>query len=376
MAHPQIEGRDVGGRPVTVPRSMTVSAPDRKAFARDTQTAFALASTAAGQGPEATFRVGDRVLRLRFAGPTLVPSLRQGLALPRVPAGTPVDLDVGVWDEETTGAGPPACPFGAGDFVVRGDVRHPWGDSVHLSYAAASSTLEYADLGARVGAFWIRRAGALEPWRQAAPLRGLLAALAASSGACLAHAAAVGYAGDGLLLAGPGGSGKSTTALAAVARGWSFCGDDFVLIDTPADDPRVAALYGTAKLTPAGARAAGLTMDQFPTLVPPADAGADKTVFQVGTIAGLRLRVIVLPSAASGRERALLRRASRAEAVRALLPSSLLLLPGATTEARARLTALATGLPSFVLELGRDAEENIGALAQALGDAAPPRDQG
>ncbi|HEY4187785.1 MAG TPA: hypothetical protein VGP07_22105 [Polyangia bacterium] len=359
-----------------VPHTLTAPVPDRRAFARDARAGFALARAGAGQGPEASFRVADRVLRLRFAGPALVASLREGLALPRVAAGTPIDLDVGIWDEETTGARPPACPFGAGDFMVRGDVRHPWGNGVHLSYAVASSTLEYADLAERVGAFWIRRPEALEPWRRAAPLRGLLAALAASSGACLAHAAAVGRAGEGLLLAGPGGSGKSTTALAAAARGWSFCGDDFVLIDAAARPPRVGALYATAKLSRAGTRAAGLAMDQFPTLVPPADASADKTVFQVGTTAGLRLRAIVLPSAAGGRGRARLRRASRAEAVRALLPSSLLLLPGATPAARTRLAALAAGLPSFALELGRDPEENVGALAQALDDAGPPRADG
>jgi hypothetical protein len=125
-------------------------------------------------------------------------------------------------------------------------------------------------------------------------------------------------------------------------------------------------------LTLAGSRAAGLTMDRFPRLARPAADLADKTVFEVSTSAGLRLRAIVLPSVAGpGRGRAFLRPASRAEVVRALLPSSLLLVPGAAPEARARLAALAAGLPGFVLELGPDPEDNVDALARALSGAVP-----
>jgi hypothetical protein len=353
--------------PSTVP-----SIPDRRTFARGARRGFATARGVAGEGPDIAFRVADRILRLRFAGDALAAPLTEALALERVPAATPADLEVGIWDQETTGAGPPPCPFGVGDFLVRGDVRHPWGGGVHLSYAVASGTLEYADLQEGVGCFWIRRAGALEAWRRAAPLRGLLAALAASAGGCLAHAAAVGREGDGLLLAGPGGSGKSTTAIAAAERGWSFCGDDFVLIHTGVGGPRVDALYNTAKSTLAGARAAGLAMDHFPRLARSTDDRADKTVFHVSTSAGLRVRAIVLPSVAEpgrGRARAFLRPASRAEAVRALLPSSLLLIPGAAPEARARLAALPAGLPSFVLELGPDPQDNVDALARVLDGA-------
>jgi hypothetical protein len=370
MASPQVSRPPVTGHP-----SPAAPLPDRGAFAIGARAGFEAARRAAGGDLDFAFRLANRVLLLRFAGPALVAPLTRGLALDRVAAETPADLSVGAWDGETTRVGPPACPFGAGDFLVRGDVRHPWGGGVHLSYAVTSGTLEYADLDERVGCFWIRRAGVLEPWRAAAPLRGLLATLAEGAGGCLAHAAAVGREGEGLLLTGPGGSGKSTTALAAAARGWSFCGDDFVMVRSDGGGTRVVSLYSTAKLTSAGARAAGLTRDRFTTIEGSTDE-AGKSVYQVPTSAGLRLCALVVPSVA-GRDRrpharTLLRPASRAEAVRALLPSSLLLLPGRAAAARTRLAALATGLPSFVLELGPDPDENVGGLARALDGARRP----
>ena len=57
-------------------------------------------------------------------------------------------------------------------------------------------------------------ASRLPPWERACPLRALLTWWAAPERLLMAHGAAVGSGEGALLLAGPGGSGKSTTALA------------------------------------------------------------------------------------------------------------------------------------------------------------------
>lgn len=355
--------------------SATDRVADRRLFARAARNGFEVARRATGRAHEVTFRLADRVVRLRFAGEALIASLTDGLALERVSTDAPADLEIGIWDQETSGVGPPACPFGDGDFVVRGDVRHQWGGEVHLSYAVASGAIEYCDLTEGTGFFWIRRARALEPWRRAAPLRDLCAAVAAGAGGCLAHAAAVGQAGFGVLLPGPGGSGKSTTALAAAARGFSFCGDDFVLLRPDARGAvRVESLYATAKVTPAGCRAAGLDPDRFPKFEPGGDDEAEKTVLRVAACRGLDLRAIVVPVGArriEGRGRARVRLASRVEVLRALLPSSLLLVAGAVERVHPRLSALAAQLPGYVLELGGDPEDNVAALTNVLAAARP-----
>lgn len=52
----------------------------------------------------------------------------------------------------------------------------------------------------------------------------------------LLHAAAVAREGQSLILTGESGAGKSTLAALLGERGWTFMGDEFVLIDPPSGD--------------------------------------------------------------------------------------------------------------------------------------------
>ena len=72
--------------------------------------------------------------------------------------------------------------------------------------------------------------GAAVPWyERAAPFRWLFDNLAARRGMSTLHAAAVGRDGNGVLLAGRGGAGKSTLALACVGSGFDYVSDDYCL---------------------------------------------------------------------------------------------------------------------------------------------------
>jgi hypothetical protein len=93
----------------------------------------------------------------------------------------------------------------------------------------------------------VRLEGAEVPvWEHVAPLRHLLAWWAAANGLALVHAAAVSARGQAVLLVGRGGTGKSTTSLAARQAGWTLLGDDYVIVD-PGPPPVAYALYGQAK---------------------------------------------------------------------------------------------------------------------------------
>ena len=116
----------------------------------------------------------------------------------------------------------------------------------------------------------------------------------------LRHGAAVAEGGRAALLLGPGGAGKTTTALAAWNAGMDYLGDDYVLVRV---GPHVtgARAYATAK---ADARTATL----LPSVV---DLGAreyhrgddDKTVLQLAGARGLdvieaRVVAVVVPRVA------------------------------------------------------------------------------
>jgi hypothetical protein len=74
----------------------------------------------------------------------------------------------------------------------------------------------------------------------------------------LIHAAAVGWDNKAVLLCGPGGSGKSTTALLCALGGMAYLGDDYVVIENRSVDelakagqklehPFVISVYNSAK---------------------------------------------------------------------------------------------------------------------------------
>ena len=72
-------------------------------------------------------------------------------------------------------------------------------------------------------------------------------------GLWLTHAAAIATEHGAVLVAGPGGMGKSTTALACLNAGLGYLGDDFVLVRIE-PVPRVYSLYCSAKVHTANLR--------------------------------------------------------------------------------------------------------------------------
>jgi hypothetical protein len=215
------------------------------------------------------------------------------------------------------------------------------------------------------GAFWVRDAEALPRWETAAPLRTLLRWLLRDHGLHFVHGAAVVGARGAALLAGASGAGKSTTALAAAEAGLGYVGDDYCAVALRG--PEVHALYAVGKVDAAGLRrvAAGAAASDGP-----AHAGGMRVLSGGPTPDGKHLVVppgltrsaplvsIVLPHFGTGP----LAPASRAEALRALA-TSILLLPRSTQADLDALGELVRALPAYRLPLGDDP---IAALREHL----------
>jgi hypothetical protein len=86
------------------------------------------------------------------------------------------------------------------------------------------------DPAAGAGLQLVDTAADLPPWDTGAPFRILLNLAAVSRGWRLVHGATLSLAGNGILIVGPGGVGKSGTCLAGIAAGLRTVGDDYVLI--------------------------------------------------------------------------------------------------------------------------------------------------
>ena len=338
------------------------------AFSEAMVEACGRAVEAAGGAVERTFRVGGRLLRLRFAGPALTSHVTPALEHLAVMTSDKPDLTVGLWDTASTGVYPPGSRWHTGDYIARGEVKHTLGDRVQISFSIDSGTLHYYDLDRGIATCWVRHPEHIPAWEVAAPLRPLLGWWAGEIGGQLAHGAAVGDGVSGILLAARGGSGKSTVALACLEAGLRYLGDDYVLL-RDSDQPAVCSLYNTAKLVPGHLDA---KLPQLRRLaMREAEPGQDKVIMFLKESHGdllaneMALRAIVVPRVSEA-GRTALRSASRVAVLMALAPTSIFQLPGAGEAALRTMSDLVQRVPGYSLELGPDLDESVGVIRELL----------
>jgi len=230
-----------------------------------------------------------------------------------------------------------------------------------------SGAISFFDAGARAAIYWMADVRRLQGWDRAAPLLQIFQWCFQRSARQITHAAVVGSASGAALLAGKGGSGKSTTAALAHEGGLMHLGDDYCLVaDEP---PRVFTFYRSMKLHPHSLRLGPLATRPRET----AWAADDKNVLLLEDRDGARelpLKMILLPRV-TGTGATKARPASAAEALRALAPSSLFQLPGTTAATFQFFSRLARQLPAFHLDLGADAENVAARVSELLEGAAP-----
>lgn len=260
--------------------------------------------------------------------------------------GTP-DLTIDFWTEANHACFVPAGSP-AGTTVVDAG-------SVVVSWDAMGGPLVAYDRVRRHG--WIRfsrSANALR-WEPAAPFSRIMHWWAFDKGLQLLHAAAVGRAAGGVLLVGRGGSGKSTTALACLAAGLDFAGDDRCLV-AAGDPPVVHGLYASAKGDDRTARLLPEFKAEFAQS--PLRVDGESIIFPDrvrphGISSGFPLLGIIIPRPGGSPESRVVPSRPSA-ALRALAPSTLMQMPGHRAAGLQRLAAVVRRLPAWELTLGPD----------------------
>jgi hypothetical protein len=319
-------------------------------------------------------RIARRSVRLRFAGSRPREVIAPAFAHLQMPPQRTADLTILAWETASTGILPPPLPPLAGDPDRAGKLPAVCDQRFTVAHDPNTSQLWMLDRGTATAVVWIGDVELLPIWDRIHPLRHLLHEWARGFGADLVHAGAVGIDGVGVLVVGPGGTGKSTTVLAAMAAGLTAAGDDYVLVGAaPAAGafPTAHGLYGTMRLHQAH-------LDHFPGLLPQHDhvfeepwSGRAKVTSYIShhrpdrLTAELRLVGIVIPQVV-GNDLAELARETPAGALLALAPSSLLQVDPTDGAMFARLALLCRGLPCWRLPLGPDLVRAAGRLAQLI----------
>lgn len=339
---------------------------------------FARAHDAAAGPDDRCYRFGDRVVRIRFAGSEVADALGPVLEHVRTDGSTVADATLHCFDSSASGE--PVSPLVQllldridldwhAWLTPRHEIRGIGNERVPTAFEPWSGILSAFDRDRRTGVWWIRDAAEVPSHERAAPLRTLLGWALADLGLQSVHAAAVGRASGGVLLAGPGGSGKSSTALRCLAGGLDHLADDYCLIST-SGPPRAYSLFAVAKLDGAD----DLTrLPEFRTSVVNADRqGAEKLVvdlrreFAERIIATFPIRAVVAPTVRPAGPTTLAP-LDPAAALRALGPTTLLQLPGSGTRALHAMGDLVRRVPCHTLYLGDDGAD-VPALVSSLLD--------
>jgi hypothetical protein len=327
-----------------------------------------------GRAREHSFRLCERGVELRVAGDAYEERLTRALRHAAVEPQTGAAAALRVFALDARAAGgepPPRWPFPYADPRHLERLHVTRERDAYLRLDEDTRTWQVFDRASGRAALWTADAERLPEWEQSFPLRSLLGWLLAPSAETLAHAAVICCGERGLLLAGAGGSGKSTTTAACLDAGLETCGDDFVAV-TGGRSPRAHALFDTLKLD---ARALAL----FPRLAaqvagPPAPGAKARIHLFEHAPRGLRasctLDAIVVPSLAPGVATRIVP-LPKSAALRALAPTTVFLTRGAEAETTAKLGALVRRLPTHALRIGGSPGEAARGLRALLG-AGPP----
>jgi len=235
-----------------------------------------------------------------------------------------------------------------------------------MRYDTNGDIWRVASLARRSAVIWTADARQLPEWEMAAPLRDLLHWACVRMPWFLAHGAAIGTDDHGILFTGPSGAGKSTTTAAALLSGLRTAGDDFVLLDPV--ERTMNALYDSVRLDADGVQR---LPDFCHTARNPSWDGGEKVRFRASAVQPnafaprLHLSAIVVSCLAQA-DKTLVAPATQSEVMRALAPSTLLLLRGGQTGTAAKLAELVRSIPGLRVDLGRDPLEVAGVLADMM----------
>lgn len=329
---------------------------DPLTFFRDVYRAFNQAEKSEEGTIDRHYSIGGYSIRLRFAGPALVPYITPALEHLESDSCETPKLTICLWDSASTSVKIPPPPWTQDDYIARDEIRGYNDGRIHAAFQIEAGILSLLDVEQNLAICWVRDAQNVPYYETGAPLLRILHWWMLKSERQLIHAAAVGIPEKGVLLAGRGGSGKSTTALACINSKLSYVADDYCLVSSePA--PFVYSLYNTAKQ-------AADNMKRFPNHISavsnPERLETEKALLFLykhypGKIAaGFPIRHILIPRI-TGRHETSLQPAPRPAALKALAPSTIFQLSGADHIAFKMIAGFVRKVSScYYLDLGTD----------------------
>ena len=318
---------------------------------------FERAQLRGAQVAELSVLIAGFRVRVRVVGATLARTAFAALHhLPTWTNGTAPDLRIDVWDAAATGIVAPR-PRTRPGYVKPGILLKASRNDRFVGEARDHGELWLDRHESRIVG-WFDSPERLNLDERARPFHKLLSAWLEQRGVQFVHAGLVACHGNGLLFVGNGGAGKSTSSIACLRSGMGYLGDDFVGFSSAGGSFVGHGIYGSCLLNVHHIK-------RFSDLEAIAHAAhhsfEDKNVvylrdaFPGAMRSEIEIKALLLPRVVDAQSTRT-RTASKAEALMAIAPTSVMFLPRPSRSAFERVSNLVESMPCFWLELGRDVE--------------------
>lgn len=181
------------------------------------------------------YKIAGFTFCLKFAGTSMLDTLTRALSHLEIESVEKCDLTVCIWDSFSTDTSSITFPWSPNSsYALRGEVLGYDLERIYTVVDIHTKALHVFDLDLHLALYWIQDAKELPWWVRGSPLQQMFHWWLRTYNYQLTHAAVVGFAQGGVLLAGKGGAGKSTTALACMRAGMHYVSEDYcVLSDLP-----------------------------------------------------------------------------------------------------------------------------------------------
>ncbi len=342
--------------------------------------AFQDARENTGGASDFHIEIAGHVILLKFAGDALVSKITKALDHLKTGENQAPDLTINLWDSVSTKRPLPLLletitelmPNAAWTKKLgRREEVYPLSNERFLSSLQwGSEIFTVLDKEKNKCVYWIKSVEKLPYFEIGAPLRSILHWWFSSPTSQLVHGGAVGDENGGVLLAGEGGSGKSTTALNCLRDGLFYASDDYVLVDIE-KQPMAFSLFQTAKVKTAEDIA---RFPEFASWVTNSSGVLDseeKPMIFVNEnkpeqmARKLPINAIVFPKFVSGKVCSF-EKIPEQEAFRGLAPSSINQTPFAGAECVKMLGDLVRKLPAYSLTFGENQKDISDIVRQII----------
>jgi hypothetical protein len=324
---------------------------------------------------ESTYVLAGRPVRIRIVGRSLAEFMHLPFAhlsaedLHR----TEPRLTIEIWDQAETNVFR-QLGLTRDDLDLHPNLRHS-SDRRYASYQLQHS-LACLDRSSGFMAGYASNAEELSLYERGRPLHVLLSLWHKNLGLPLVHAGLVSRNGRGVLLAGPGGSGKSTSAITSACAGFDYLSEDLVgLQSSPGDGFVGHSLYSSTFIEPDHLKRFALFEQHAIRGRYPFEKKHLVLLSQVPSLRfarACRIQAVVLPRVMH-LPASHLRPASKRDALLTLAPSSLLVGEKSHgLEGFEKLSQLVEQVPCHRLELGDRLDEIPHVLEGLLSEAKNP----